>query len=77
MFKDRLDHVTDGPGLALRIGPTDEGLGVFPDTRKDDDQIIEHEGQTVLLLDREASEALAGKTIDVEEHTDGIHFVLR
>jgi Fe-S cluster assembly iron-binding protein IscA len=77
IFKDKLDHVTDGHDLALRIGPTDAGLGVFPDTRKDDDQIIEHEGQTVLLLDREVSETLAGKTIDVEEHTDGSHFVLR
>jgi Fe-S cluster assembly iron-binding protein IscA len=77
MFKERLDHVTDVPDLALRIGATVAGLGVFPDTRKDDDQVIEHEGKTVLLLDRDVSEALADKPIDVVEDTDGARFVLR
>jgi Fe-S cluster assembly iron-binding protein IscA len=77
IFKESLDHVTDGPDLALRIGATASGLGVFPDTRKDDDQVIEHEGKTVLLLDREVSEALADKTIDVVEDTNGPRFVLR
>ena len=61
----------------LRIGPTDSGLRVFPDTLKDDDQVIEHEGRAVLLIDREVSETLADTTIDVEEHADGSHFVLR
>jgi Fe-S cluster assembly iron-binding protein IscA len=42
-----------------------------------DDQVIEHEGRAVLLIDREVSETLADTTIDVEEHADGSHFVLR
>ena len=77
VFRDKLDHMTHKPRVALRIGPTESGLAVFPDTRKDDDQVIEHEGQTVLLIDREMSEALAGKTIDVEQHADGSRFVRR
>jgi hypothetical protein len=77
MFEDQLDHASDGPDLTLRIGAIESGLGVFPDTRKDDDQIIEHHGKTILVFDREVSEVLAGRTIDVEEHSDGAHLVLR
>jgi hypothetical protein len=77
MFTNQLDHMSHGPDLALRIGATPSGLGVFPDTRKDDDQIIEHHGKTILSFDREVSGLLAGRTIDVEEHSDGVHLVLR
>jgi len=76
-FKSKLDHMIESPGLSLRIGRTDSGLGVFPDTVKDDDQIIEHDGRPVLLIDQEISETLADTTIDVEEHADGAHFVVR
>jgi Fe-S cluster assembly iron-binding protein IscA len=76
-FKSKLDHMIESPGLSLRIGRTGSGLGVFPDTVKDDDQIIEHDGRAVLLNDQEVSETLADTTIDVEEHADGAHFVVR
>lgn len=77
MFKEALDQITDGPSLALRLGPTGSGLGVFPDAPRDEDEVIEHDGQAVLLIDPEVSEALAGKTVDVEDHTEGVRFVLR
>jgi len=76
-FAETLEHMVDRPGVMLRIGPTDSRLGVFPDTLKDDDQVIEHEGRAVLLIDREVSTKLADTTIDVEEHSDGPHFVIR
>jgi len=76
-FKNTLERLTERPGVMLRIGRTDSGLGVFPDTLKDDDQIIEHEGCAVLLIDHEVSQTLADTTIDVEEHADGAHFVVR
>ena len=75
-FKSKLDHMIESPGLSLRIGRTDSGLGVFPDTVKDDDEIIEHDGRAVLLIDQEVSDTLADTTIDVEEHADGAHFVI-
>jgi Fe-S cluster assembly iron-binding protein IscA len=76
-FKNRLEDLIERPGVVLRIGPTDSGLGIFPDTRKDDDQIIEHDGRAVLLIDQEVSETLADTTIDVEEHADGARFAVR
>ena len=75
-FKNKLELI-ERPDVMLRLGRTDSGLGVFPDTLKDDDQIIEHNGRAVLLIDHEVSETLADTTIDVEEHADGAHFVVR
>lgn len=75
-FMETLELV-DNPGLMLRIGPIDSGLGVFPDTlQKDDDEVIEHDGRAVLLIDRDVSEEFADTTLDVEEDADGSHFVL-
>ena len=76
-LQEQLEDLIERPGVTLRIGPTDSGLGIFPDTLKDDDQIIEHDGRAVLLIDQEVSETLADTTIDVEERADGAHFVVR
>ena len=76
-FKNTLEDLIERPGVMLRLACTDSGLGIFPDTLKDDDQIIEHDGRAVLLIDQEVSETLADTTIDVEEHADGARFVVR
>jgi len=80
--KNRLEDLIERPGVTLRgvmlrIGATGSGLEIFPDdTLKDDDQIIEHDGRAVLLIDHEVSEMLVDTTIDVEEHADGARFVV-
>ena len=75
-FKSTLQLVED-PDAMLRIGRTDSGLGLFPDTQKDDDQVILYDGRALLLIDQEVSETLANTTIDVEDQADGPHFVVR
>jgi Fe-S cluster assembly iron-binding protein IscA len=75
--KNRLEDLSERLGVMLRIGRTDSGLGIFPDTLKDDDQVIEHDGRAVLIINQEVSERLADTTLDVEEHADGAHFVVR
>jgi len=70
-FKNKLVDLIERPGVMLRIGSTDSGLEIFPDTLKNDDQIIEHDGRAVLLIDQEVSQTLADTTIDVEEPADG------
>jgi iron-sulfur cluster assembly protein len=77
MLKEALDEVIEGAPVTLRLGPTPSGLGLFPDTPRDDDEVVEHEGQPILLIDRDVGEALANKTIDVEESDDGSRLVLR
>ena len=75
--KETLTEVPGGPDLTMRLGPTGSGLGLFPDTPGKNDEVIEHEGQAVLHIDRDVSESLAGKTIDVEAGIEGARFVLR
>jgi Fe-S cluster assembly iron-binding protein IscA len=77
IFKNKLEDLIERPGVMLRIGSTDSGLEIFPDTLKDDDQIIEHDGRAVLVIDHEVFGMLADTTIDVEEHADGARFVVR
>ena len=76
-FKSTLEQLVEDPDAMLRIGRTDSGLGLFPDTQKDDDQVILHDGRALLLIDQDVSETLANTAIDVEDHADGPHFVVR
>jgi Fe-S cluster assembly iron-binding protein IscA len=77
-LKTMRDQVIDQPDRCLRLGPTDGGqLGIFPDTVKDSDQVIEHGGVTVLAMDREVAEALADRTIDVDESEGAPRLTLR
>jgi Fe-S cluster assembly iron-binding protein IscA len=70
-------QMADKPEVALRLARVEEGqLGVFPDTGREDDQVVEHEGQAILLIDPEVAGALAGSTIDFEEHADGARLTL-
>src|SRR4029453_17123411 len=75
-FKNKLEDLIERPGAVLRIGSTDSGLEIFPDTLKDDDQIIEHDGRAGLLIDQEESETPPHTPIDVEEQADGARVVV-
>lgn len=52
--------VVEGPGRTLRFDHARPGDATFA-----------HEGRTVLLLDQEASQSLAGRTLDVEDTDEG------
>jgi Fe-S cluster assembly iron-binding protein IscA len=71
-------QMTDKPEVALRLAQVEQGqLGVFPDTGRDDDHVVEHDGRAVLLIDPEVAGELAGSTIDFEESADGARLTLR
>jgi Fe-S cluster assembly iron-binding protein IscA len=70
-------EMVDRADVALRLAPTAEGqLSVFPDTGRDDDHVVEHEGHAVLLIEPGLVEELAGTTIDFEETLNGARFTL-
>jgi len=51
--------------VALRlIVMGDRGFGLIPDIFREGDQVIEHEGARVLLVDAEIAEAVKGLTLD-------------
>ena len=66
-----------GPEVGLRLTATEPGqFGLAPDKEKEGDQVVEHEGSKVLLVDDEVSGALEGLTIDCEETPQGPRLVL-
>ena len=56
-FKSTLEQLVEDPDAMLRIGRTDSGLGLFPDTQKDDDQVILHEGALCSSSTRKCQDA--------------------
>ena len=61
-----------GAEVALRVaaGPTGQWM-LIADHARDDDQVVEHRGSTVLLLDPVAQSALDGVQVDCVETTEG------
>jgi Fe-S cluster assembly iron-binding protein IscA len=53
----------------FRIGASEGQLRIGLDQQRPGDATIEHEGQIVLVVDSETSEALAGRQLDVDETT--------
>lgn len=67
----------DQADVGLRLAPATGGeLGLYADRRKAGDQVVEHEGSTVLLIGEEISKALVGTTIDCRRTPDGARLVL-
>ena len=58
--------------VMLRLFTTDDGkLAIAPDTPLDGDQVIEHRGNSVLLVGWELSETVEGLLIDCVETPEG------
>jgi Fe-S cluster assembly iron-binding protein IscA len=69
-------NVSD-PMVGLRLEKASEGrFGLFPDHEKPGDQIVEHEGAKVLLIDDELTESLAGTRIDGKTTDQGLQLVI-
>jgi len=65
------------PGVGLRMVPDQQGnIGLVLDTEKEDDQVVEHEGARVLLVDGEVSRALKGWIVDYQDHPEGRRLVV-
>jgi len=68
---------TQEPGVGLRMVPGRQGnIGLVLDTEKEGDQVVEHEGAKVLLVDEEVSKALKGWIVDYQDHPEGRRLVV-
>jgi Fe-S cluster assembly iron-binding protein IscA len=68
-------NVSD-PDIGLRLEAASAGFGLFPDREKPGDQIVEHDGEKVLLIDDKLSKALAGARIDCKRTGDEVQLVI-
>ena len=64
------------PTIGLRLEAAADRFNLFPDYEKPGDQIVEHEGAKVLLIDGELTEALAGAKIDGKTTDEGLQIVI-
>jgi len=72
------DTVAERPEDCLRFRSNERGqFGLYPDTPREGDQVIEHDGTPVLVLGRDIAAAMAGGTIDFEEIEGSAHWTLR
>ena len=76
-LKRMSSQIVEQPGSTLRLVANEQGqLGLIADTEKEDDQSIEHQGETILLLDKILSEALEGVCVDCQDEGEGPRLVL-
>lgn len=74
-MKELLDEQNDANGQVLRLSPDGQGgLGLSLDEPKSGDQIVEHQGDTVMVLEPSVSDFLDQRTLDLTE--DGSAFTL-
>jgi Fe-S cluster assembly iron-binding protein IscA len=76
-LKKTLDAQSPQPQHGLRlalVGPDEFGLGV--DSEKDGDQVVQHEGSKVLMVQGALSQQLDGVTIDIHETEAGPRLVM-
>jgi Fe-S cluster assembly iron-binding protein IscA len=66
----------DNPEVCIRLASGEEGrLELFPDTYRAGDQVVEHQGAKLLLVDHKLFDALAGVTIDCQPTGEGLQLV--
>jgi Fe-S cluster assembly iron-binding protein IscA len=76
-LKSALSRSVEEPGIGLRVEVSEEGAcALFPDREKAGDQVVEHEGDVLLLIGEEVSQPLDGATIDLAETPEGAHLVV-
>jgi Fe-S cluster assembly iron-binding protein IscA len=66
-----LDEVDAPPNAAIRFVINEENLELALDQQQSEDEAVEHEGATVLVLDPEVAELLDGRTLEVVHDDDG------
>lgn len=76
-LKGALSRHIDETGIGLRLDVSDDGgLALYPDRAKAGDEIVEHEGDVLLLIADDISRPLAGAMIDVAETPEGDRLVM-
>lgn len=54
----------------LRIGATEEGLRMIVDQERLGDKWVEHDGESLLLMDSATADRLCGRRMDYDETTE-------
>ena len=76
-LKRILDEHTDNAQAGLRLTTDQSGtLGLTIDVETAEDQVLEHEGSKLLIIEHNLAAGLKGITIDVDETPEGNKLVI-
>ena len=76
-LKEILSANVDNPEAGLRLTLNEAGqLGLGVDIEVKGDEVVEHEGSKVLMVEKELAGRLVGLTIDVEDTAEGAQLVI-
>ncbi len=76
-LKRILNEHTDNALAGLRLTADQSGtLGLTIDVETAEDQVLEHEGSKLLIIEQKLAASLEGITIDVDETPEGRRLVI-
>lgn len=77
-LKRILSENTQDPAMVLRLTATPDGsLGLMLDNAAEGDNVIEHEGIKVLVIEEELAGMMSGVNMDVEDTEEGSMLTFR
>ena len=71
-LQESLDTRRENDGDVLRLTRSGDQFGLVVSQPQGEDQVVQHDERTVLVLDPDVSEALDGLTLDAVETPDGV-----
>jgi Fe-S cluster assembly iron-binding protein IscA len=78
VLRQVIEANVDEPGMGLRLEVTDAGsLALHPDAAQDDDEVVEDDGEILLLLDAALAETLDGAILDCRRVADGAQLIVK
>jgi Fe-S cluster assembly iron-binding protein IscA len=77
LLKETLRENSDDPETSIRLSIKEEGqFGIALDVESAGDQVVEHDGDKVLLVAPALSTVLEGRTLDVQDTKEGPRLVI-
>lgn len=72
LLKETLREHSEDPEIGIRLSVKEGGqFGIVLDRESEGDQVVEHDGDKVLLVTPGLSTILDGKTLDVQDTEEG------
>ena len=76
-LKNILSANVDNPQASLRLTTNDQGqLALGIDVERPGDQVVEHEGSKVLVVEEGLATSLEGVTLDAQDTPEGPNLVI-
>ena len=77
-LKDAILPQISQPGMTARLATTGPNtLGLVPDQEKEGDQVVDHEGTSVLVIEAQLAEQLSDIVMDCTDTPAGAQLTLR